>query len=111
MGTTTPWGAAQTSHRWAPGIMQYSTAGHGGFHLSAGRLAQVHPSMRSLSGYPAGWFEEDCDWAVVGLHFPADLVQTGSDLYGTPEQVKAESAACLLRWHPDLADVIAEVAA
>src|SRR5207248_2595464 len=74
MSTSTPWGLSQTTTRHAPGITFYSTASHGGFHLSAGRLAQVHPAMRELSGYPAGWFEEDCDWAVVGLHFPAELV-------------------------------------
>jgi hypothetical protein len=66
MATTTPWGPSQHSEKLAPGIMQYSTAGHGGIHLSPKRNAEVHPAWR-IEG---GWYEEDLDWAIVAFHFP-----------------------------------------
>jgi hypothetical protein len=66
MATTTPWGVSQHSEKLAQGIMQYSTAGHGGIHLSPTRNAQVHPAWR-IEG---GWYEEDLDWNIVAYHFP-----------------------------------------
>jgi hypothetical protein len=66
----TPWGQSQGSNEAAPGIVFYHTAGHGGFHLSAGRMAQFRqtfPWFETFAGGP--WFEEDCDYCVVVLAF------------------------------------------
>lgn len=73
MATSTPWGAAQSSTRYARGIMAYTTASHGGFHLTADRLAQMPPQYRKVSSAycPMDWFEEDCEWALVALSFPS----------------------------------------
>jgi hypothetical protein len=83
MSTSTPWGAAQHSKVYAPGITFFSTASHGGFRLTAQRVAQMPDALRaivpcahehnphSLSGPGAPrWYEEDCDWALVALAFP-----------------------------------------
>lgn len=48
---STPWGPSQIATIHADGIIEHSTAGHGGFHLSRDRNAQVHPMLRSEGGY------------------------------------------------------------
>ena len=62
----TPWGISDSSERIAPGIMRYDTPSHGGFHLSAKRQAEMPEALR----VEGGWYEEDCDWALVILGFP-----------------------------------------
>ena len=64
--TNTPWGPSDNSERIAPGIMWYDTPYHGGFHLSAKRQAEMPETLRVESG----WYEEDCDWALVVSAFP-----------------------------------------
>ena len=44
----------------------HSTAGHGGFHLSAERNRSVHSMLRARGG----WYEEDEGWAIVAITFP-----------------------------------------
>ena len=66
----TPWGPSQTVENIADGIDRITTASHGGYRLSADRLArvvQMFPRFRSYTG--DGWYEEDCDWAIVALVF------------------------------------------
>lgn len=75
----TPWDAAQACDRVAEGIHFISTAGHGGYHLSPQRRREMPASIQAItspySPTQAGWYEEDCDWAipVIGLaeHFDA----------------------------------------
>lgn len=62
----TPWGASQGARIYADGVVSHSTAGHGGFKLSAERNRQVDPMLRSRGG----WYEEDAEWAIVALTFP-----------------------------------------
>lgn len=66
MAMHTPWGAAQTQRQIARGIIEVSTAGHGGIHLSRTLNAKVHPAWRDRKG----WYEEDNEWAFVVLTFP-----------------------------------------
>jgi hypothetical protein len=75
MATTTPWGPSQHSEKLAHGIVRYSTAGHGGIHLSPTRNVQVHPAWR-IEG---GWYEEDLDWNIVAYHFPEAFPDTVVD--------------------------------
>jgi len=51
---------------YAEGIERHSTAGHGGFKLSAERNRKVHPVLRAKGG----WYEEDAEWAIVAITFP-----------------------------------------
>ena len=75
----TPWGVAQEIVNVAEGITRYSTAGHGGYHLSPtmNKLVPVYlqhvPQGRRDANYTSqemGWYEEDCAWAVVAVVFP-----------------------------------------
>ncbi|RWF17757.1 MAG: hypothetical protein EOS64_22500, partial [Mesorhizobium sp.] len=42
-GANTPWGVSQGGTLYAEGVTAHSTAGHGGFKLSAERNRKVHP--------------------------------------------------------------------
>ena len=62
----TPWGVSQGATVYAEGVVSHSTAGHGGFKLSAERNRKVHALLRA----EVGWYEEDCAWAIVAITFP-----------------------------------------
>lgn len=62
----TPWGTSQRTTLYAQGVDCHSTAGHGGFKLSAERNRKVHPLLRSKDGF----YEEDSAWAIVAITFP-----------------------------------------
>jgi hypothetical protein len=72
MSTTTaparsPWGAVQySSPIGTDGIFMVSTAGHGGIKVPAALNRRVHEAWRQAGG----WYEEDCEWAIVALTFP-----------------------------------------
>lgn len=65
-GINTPWGLSQGSTVYAEGVASHSTAGHGGFKVSAERNRIIHPMLRSKGG----WYEEDAEWAIVAITFP-----------------------------------------
>lgn len=65
-GAHTPWGPSQGATVYAEGVTSHSTAGHGGFKLSAERNRKVHPMLRVAGG----WYEEDECWAIVAITFP-----------------------------------------
>lgn len=83
----TPWGPAQWTRIYAPGIRLHSTAGHGGFELAPDRNQLVHESLRISSG----WYEEDSDWVAVVVSFP--------ELFTSLERQDAERT--LRNWNPD----------
>jgi hypothetical protein len=62
----TPWGPSQGATVYAEGVTAHSTAGHGGFKLSAERNRKVNPMLRAVGG----WYEEDECWAIVAITFP-----------------------------------------
>ncbi len=66
MTASTPWGGSQMATIYVEGIVSHSTSGHGGFQLSPDRNRLVDASVRS----EGGWYEEDCEWAIVALTFP-----------------------------------------
>lgn len=65
-GAHTPWGISQGATTYAEGITAHSTAGHGGFKLSADRNRRVAPMLRAAGGF----YEEDECWAIVAFTFP-----------------------------------------
>lgn len=65
-GKRTPWGTADRVRYHAEGIVFYGTPSHGGFKLDRQRNAAVPDYMRA----PGGWYEEDCDWAIVVVVHP-----------------------------------------
>lgn len=66
MSASTPWGSSQLATIYGTGVVCHSTAGHGGFHLSADRNRLIDPALRKDSP----WYEEDSEWAIVALAFP-----------------------------------------
>jgi hypothetical protein len=62
----TPWGASQYAETYVDGIVRYGTSRHGGFRLSSDCNGKVYPKLRKGNG----WYEEDCEWAIVALTFP-----------------------------------------
>lgn len=89
----TPWGLSQHETPYADGVVLYSTASHGGFHLSPEHLAKITPYfINSGDGYfkenlKNGWFEEDCHWAFVAVTFP-ELFKP-EDVDGAKNTIKA----------------------
>ncbi|WP_295452114.1 hypothetical protein [uncultured Thiodictyon sp.] len=68
--TKTPWGDG-SGYVIAPGITLLSTESHGGIHVSVERLAEMPDVIRNLDPFAgSGWYEEDCDWALVAMAFP-----------------------------------------
>ena len=68
---STPWGPSQYQKQKAKGIIFYSTASHGGYHLSPSRQSVVEKRLPMFSTFTGGpWYEEDSDVAVVVLAFP-----------------------------------------
>ena len=82
MATSTPWGLSQQSKSYGPGIVSYSCAGHGGFHVSP----TLNATMPDYLRYPEGWYEEDCAWALVALAFPDRF--TSKDLEHAKDTVR-----------------------
>jgi len=81
MSASTPWGVSQLATIYAEGIVSHSTSGHGGFQLSPDRNSRIDASVRRAGG----WYEEDCEWAIVALTFP--------DLFTGYERRCADEAA------------------
>ena len=75
--TSSPWGEIQTQREIAPGILQVTTAGHGGYYVADNLHSRLiidrSPWLNSRN-----WFEEDVDWSFVVLSFriffPEELV-------------------------------------
>lgn len=72
--TNTPWGKPQTTRIHAEGIVEFTTASHGGIWLSPERNAQVPLELRYsafMGNGLLGWYEEDEDaeipYRVFGL--------------------------------------------
>lgn len=68
----TPWGYSQSVDVIANGLVSVSTAGHGGFKLSAERWAELQREFPTFGdGYAgAGWLEEDCDATLAVILWP-----------------------------------------
>ena len=84
---TSPWGKPDTVRRLAAGVYTVDTPSHGGIFLSAERNAEVPPIARDR----AGWYEEDCDWAIAAL--------VHADAFSPDEQAAAITSA--KNWNPD----------
>lgn len=83
----TPWGVAHIVETLAPGILWVSTASHGGAKVDAALNRTIPDYMRSESG----WYEEDTEWAIVAVCFPA--------AFSAESVVNARDT--LRNWYPD----------
>jgi hypothetical protein len=94
MSTSTPWGRSDSQQAYAPGITFYSTPSHGGFKLDTERNAKVPDYMQASTINQQGrqgWYEQDCDWAIVAIVFP--------DAFSDEQREHARQT--LRRWKPD----------
>lgn len=83
---SSPWGKPDHQEEVAYGILRVDTPSHGGYKLDRTRNAEVDPSWR-ING---GWYEEDCDWAIVALTFPQFF----------PEDAVECADECARAWNP-----------
>ncbi len=91
-GSRSPWGTVDYVSRRAVGITHVGTAGHGGVKLSPERNRDVHEAWRR----PDGWYEEDCEWAIVAVTFP--------ECYSPEHAATAHTTA--RNWFPDEYEVV-----
>lgn len=79
MPQDSPWGPVQFIKEIVPGIEFLGTAIHGGFRLSAARLAEMPECLKISSSFyaPGGThFEEDIEYSRVILSFPGLFSET-----------------------------------
>lgn len=84
-----PWGliTEEEADPAIPGITRIETASHGGYRLTAERQAQMPEHLKM----PDGFYEEDCDWALVALAFPAEYPDLLADALGATHILASNS--------------------
>ena len=76
----TPWGQPDSIEGYVPGVFFVSTASHGGFYVSPDAMKRAPAWLAKAqtfvekSGGPKGWFEEDCDAALVVAAFAGEKI-------------------------------------
>jgi hypothetical protein len=91
--TYTAWGAPDNVQRIAEGIAFVTTPSHGGYVISAERLAAMPEHLRRCSWTKDNHFEEDCSWCAVVLAWPdlfaAEHVKQAKATYDGVYKLKA----------------------
>ena len=87
---SSPWGNIQTRREVAPGIIEVTTASHGGVLLAHSRLQEMPKNERTSDG----WYEEDCEAAFVYKHF------TANGTIETSDEERADIQRWCERWGP-----------
>ena len=89
----TPWGKPDSAVRVSPDVIRYDTPSHGGYHVTGSALDRIPAQFRDgFAGY--GWFEEDCDWAIVAWFLPELFPAEAQDVArATLEHFKPEVLA------------------
>lgn len=101
--TMTPWGRSQDQYNLAPGLIWYSTPGHGGLFVSKSLAdKKLSPSARHHgikygSGY---WYEEDCGYTIPFYENPEWSVLFKEKSGGSSE-TKEELKKVIEKWIPD----------
>jgi len=84
----TPWGIADHVTVLDHGIRCVSTPSHGGYYVPPEARKLMPPEALNTYAGP-GWYEEDCDWALVALSFPKLF----------PEDARALAEIIVRKWH------------
>lgn len=93
---STPWGIADYVKDIGNGILRVATPSHGGYYVPGPMRLKMPPAaLMTFCGVP-GWYEEDCDWAIVALCFPdlfpAEAIPEARAMlaeFGSPEVKRA----------------------
>jgi hypothetical protein len=102
-GPKTPWGRADTAYFLAPGVVWYSTPGHGGLGIgaqAAKKLLSAKARFLSESWSGAYWFEEDCGWALAFIEHPEWEHAFQKVAGGTKIHSKEEMKELVQRYYP-----------
>ncbi len=83
----TPWGPSCTELHLGPGLIEVTTASHGGISVDPLLNVHIHDAWRDRSG----WYERDADWVSVALTFPNRF----------PAERVIEAHQVAKDWHPD----------
>lgn len=97
--TSTPWGQSDYSKSYGRGIVFYGTPGHGGFHVSPTLNARIPEPFRKIAERwtrRPGWYEEDCDYAMVVVTFPERF----------PDMNVADCWATIRNYYPDAYEAV-----
>jgi hypothetical protein len=86
-GPRSPWGPAQVTYQIASGVVFYSTSSHGGFKVEDEQNENIPPEYRRMDG----WYEEDCEAALVVLYVPGEAFTT---------KERQEAARTVAQWFP-----------
>lgn len=73
IGDWSPWGWIDSVDHYGEGICFVSTASHGGFYVAPWLANLMAPTVLECAFNDQGrngWFEEDCDAALVIASFP-----------------------------------------
>ena len=95
-GMNTPWGKADSVYPIIDGIVSVATSSHGGLKLSDERQAAVPSYMQRL----AGWYEEDCEWAIPFVVFEQEIL-VHADEHAKQVIAKGEHKRTFATWNPD----------
>lgn len=91
----TPWGESQTIDTLAPGILDISTAGHGGIFLDQDRMKELDMISPFLLN---NFFEEDCDWCIPFLWFN-EAISQGKAIDSDHLPLVLKAAAQIFKYH------------
>lgn len=95
IGSSTPWGRADFVTELLPGMVNVSTAKHGGIFVDQKRNEMIPAYMRRDDG----WYEEDCDWCIPFCVFERELFANGNDASRKAIADQAHKDT-LKNWHP-----------
>lgn len=68
-GKQSPWGTIDHAEALGGGAWSVSTPSHGGIYLPLNMEMQMPQTFKSKRNPNTGWYEEDCEWALVYLCF------------------------------------------
>lgn len=91
-GPETPWGPTQVKVFYTDGMTFHHTAGHGGIKLSDDLNRKIPSALRTKDG----WYEEDCDWAIVAVSYPRHFT----------DYEHACAVDTMIRYYPEKWDVL-----
>ena len=97
-GSSSPWGAIQTVEALGPDAVVVTTASHGGIRLSEAAFLRLPDSLQVTAYSAAGWYEEDCDWALPYLALGLDAFEPNAV---RAAEVRAAAVATVRRFHPE----------
>ena len=88
-----------SAHTSVPLILNVavSTASHGGIRVSLTALARIPEPLQATAYSGAGWFEEDCDWAIPYLALGLDAFEPDA---ARAAEVWAAAVHTVKRYHP-----------